>query len=176
MALAFYIVFSKVVLGLHSFLLLACFHLGFVLLWVFKKQLIYFHWRITVLQYCDSVCIHQHESATGIHEPPPWGTPPTSLATPTLQVITEQRLWVPSPSIKLPLAISFTYGNLYASVLFSQATPPSPSPTESKNLFFMSVSPLLPCTSHHWFHLSRFHIYVLIHDICLSLSELLHFV
>ena len=76
MALAFYIIFSKVVLGLHSFLLLACFRLGFVLLWVFKKQLIYFHWRITVLQYCDSVCHTSTESAIGIHEPPPWENPP----------------------------------------------------------------------------------------------------
>ena len=28
---------------------------------------------------------------------------------------------------------------------FSQITPPSPSPTVSKSLFFTSVSPLLPC-------------------------------
>ena len=36
-------------------------------------------------------------------------------------------------------------GNIHASKLLSQTIPPSP-PTESKSLFFMSVSPLLPCT------------------------------
>ena len=30
-------------------------------------------------------------------------------------------------------------------MLFSQIIPGSPSPTESKSLFFMSVSPLLSC-------------------------------
>ena len=37
----------------------------------------------------------------------------------------------------------FTYGNLHVSVLFSQIIPPSTSPTESKSLFFTSVSPFV---------------------------------
>ena len=37
----------------------------------------------------------------------------------------------------------------------------------------MSVSPLPPCPQDHWYYLSRFHIYVLMYDICLSLSVLL---
>ena len=47
----------------------------------------------------------------------------------------------------------------------------APSPTVSTSLFFLSGTPLLPCK---WYHLSRFHIYVLIYDICFSLSDLLH--
>ena len=43
------------------------------------------------------------------------------------------------------LVIYFTYGNVHVAILFSQIIPPSPSPTESKSLFFISVSPLLPC-------------------------------
>ena len=39
----------------------------------------------------------------------------------------------------------YVYVNVYVSMLFSQIIPPFPSPTESKSLFFMSVSPLLPC-------------------------------
>ena len=51
----------------------------------------------------------------------------------------------PASCTELPLTVYFTYGNLYVSMLFSQNIPPSPSPTVSRSLFFMSVSPLLPC-------------------------------
>ena len=58
----------------------------------------------------------------------------------------------PASYIKLPLAICFTYGHAYVSVLVSQVIPPPPSPIESKSLFFMSVSfaalhigSLVPC-------------------------------
>ena len=46
----------------------------------------------------------------------------------------------PVSCIELGLVIYFTYGNIHVSVLVSQIIPPSPSPTESKSLFFMSVS------------------------------------
>ena len=42
--------------------------------------------------------------------------------------------------------VYFIFGNAYVSMLVSQIMPPSPSPTVSTNLFFTSVSPLLPCT------------------------------
>ena len=70
---------------------------------------------------------------------PPSHLRPTSLSQST-------GFGCPVSYIKLPLAIYFTYGNVNVSMLFSQIMPPSPSPTESKSLLFMSVSPLLPCT------------------------------
>ena len=41
------------------------------------------------------------------------------------------------------LAICFTYDNIHVSMLFSQIIPPSPSSTESKRLFYTSVSNLI---------------------------------
>ena len=51
----------------------------------------------------------------------------------------------PASCIELALVIYFTHGNTHVSVLFSQIIPPLPSPTESKSLFFTSMSLLLPC-------------------------------
>ena len=100
-----------------------------------------FNWRIITLQYCDGFCITQYELTINIPvSPPSWTHPPTSL--PTLS------LWAvrcPTSRTELALAIYLTYGNVYVSVLVSQSIPPSPSPIGFKGMFFMSVSPLLPC-------------------------------
>ena len=42
---------------------------------------------------------------------------------------------------------------------FSQIIPPSPSPTESKRLFYTSVSLLLSRIQGYHYHFSKFHIY-----------------
>ena len=54
----------------------------------------------------------------------------------------------PASCIKLALVICFTRGNVYASMLFSQIIPPSPSPTESQSLFLLdwdSVKSWITC-------------------------------
>ena len=53
----------------------------------------------------------------------------------------------------------------------SQIIPPSPSPTESKRLFFTSMSLLLSHIQGHRYHLSKFHIYVLVYCIGVFLSD-----
>ena len=48
---------------------------------------------------------------------------------------------------------------------FSQIIPPSPFPTESKRVFYTSVSILLSHIQGYRYQLSKFHIYVLVYCI-----------
>ena len=48
--------------------------------------------------------------------------------------------------------LSSAQHNVYVSMLLSQSTPPSPSPTVPTGLFSVSASPLLPCKQVHQYH------------------------
>ena len=80
----------------------------------------------------------------------------------------------PASCIEPGLVIYFTYDNIHVSMLFSQIIPPLHSPTESKRLFFTSVSLLLSHIYSHHYHLYKFHIYALVYCIGVFLSGLLH--
>ena len=88
-------------------------------------------------------------------------------------------LSAPAPSIQVSciepgLAIHFIYDIIHVSMPFSQIIPPSPSPTESKRLFYTSVSLSLSQIQGYHYHLSKFHIYALVYCIGVFLSGLLH--
>ena len=131
---------------------------------------IYFHWRLITLQYCGG-CSHMSTENGCTCIPFSW-TPPPHLTGFSQSTSFE----CPASCIELALVICFTYGNIHVSMLFSHIIPPSPSPTESKSLFFISVSLLLSHIQGNCYHLSKFHIYAVIYCTDVFLSDLLHYV
>ena len=142
----------------------------FFLILFFYLILFYF----LTLQYFIDFAIYQHESATGIHVFPSWTLlPPPSPYHPSgsSQCISPKH---PVSCIESGLSTRFIYDIIHISMPFSQIISPSPSPTESKRLFYTSVSLLLSHIQGYHYHLSNFHIYALVYCIGVFLSGLLH--
>ena len=136
---------------------------------VFFLILLYF-----TLQYCIGFAIHQHESATGVHEFPILNPSPTSLPihlSGSSQCTSPKH---PVSCIEHRLVIHFLPDSTHVSMPFSQIIPPSPSPSGSKSPLYTSVSLLLSHIQGYHYHLSKFNIYVLVYCIGVFLSGLLH--
>ena len=107
---------------------------------------IYFCWRLITLQYCGGFCHTftwiSHGCTCVPHPDPSSYLPPPPIPQGSSQCTSPKH---PVSCIEPELVIYFKYDNIHISMLFSQITPPSPSPTESKSLFFTSVSLLVSC-------------------------------
>ena len=124
------------------------------------------------LQYCIGFATYQHESATGIHMLPILNPPPSPHHPSGSSQCTSPKY--PVSFIEPGLATCFIYDYYSCLNAILPNHPPSPSPTESKRLFYTSVSLLLSRIQGYCSHLSKFHIYALVYCIGVFLSGLLH--
>ena len=129
-----------------------------------------FYYYFLTLWYCIGFAIHQHAYAMGVHVFPILNPPPTSVPIPSLWVIPVHQ---PPASCILHRTWSgdsflIWYYTCFNAILPNH--PPSPSPTESKRLFYTSVSLLLSHIQNYLYHLSKSHIYALVYCIGVFLS------
>ena len=97
---------------------------------------IFISWRLITLQYCSGFCHALTWISHGFTCVPHPEPPPASLLIPSLWVIPVHQPQALVSCIQPGLAICFTLDNIHVSMLFSQIIPPSPSPIESKSLFY----------------------------------------
>jgi len=110
------------------------------LLQLFK---IYFNWRINILQYCGRFC---HISTWIIIYTPVFPHPKTPIHFLPLPIPLDcPRALALGPMLHVLNLHWTSVLHIRVSMLFSPIIPSSHSPTESKSLFFTSVSLLLSC-------------------------------
>ena len=142
-----------------------------VALTLFFFLFIYLFYFTILYWFCHTLTWICHGCTCVPHPEPPSYFPPYPIPPGSSQCTSPEH---PVSCIKPGLAIRFTYDNLHVSMLFSHIIPPLPSPTESKILFYTSMSLLLSYIQGYRYHLSKFYIYALVYCIGVFLSGLLH--
>ena len=140
-------------------------------IWMHSFFFIIIIFYFTILYwFCHtSACIY-HGCTCVPHPEPPSHLPPHTipLGHPS----------APAPSFLYPASNLdwwfISYMILYMFQWHFPKSSPSPSPTESKRLFYTSMSLLLSRIQCYRYHLSKFHIYALVYCIGVFLSGLLH--
>ena len=115
----------------------------------------------------------RHDSAIGIHISPPSRTslPPPTPPHPS-RLSQSTRFKLPGSYNKFPLALYFTYGNVYVSVLLFKFVPSSPSHTVFTSQFSMHLH---RCSANKFISAILLNSkYMLMYGIYFSLSDLLH--
>ena len=121
--------------------------------------------------FCHTLTLIRHRCTCVPNPEPPLPPPSPPHPSGSSQCTSPEH---PVSCIEPGLAIHFTYDNIHVSMPFSQIIPPSPSPTESKRLFYTSVSLFRSRIQGYCYHLSKFHIYVLVYCTGVFLSGLLY--
>ena len=108
---------------------------------------------------------------------PSWNPlpPPSSFPIPSLWVVSVHH---PQASSIMHWTWTSNLFHIWYYIYFNAILPiippsPSPSPTESKRLFYTSLSLLMSCIQGYRYHLSKLHIYALVYCIGVFLSGLL---
>ena len=128
---------------------------SFFLIFIFT--LFYF----TILYWFCHTLTWIHHGCTWVPNPePPSHLPPHIIS---LDLPCAAAPKHPVSCIKHRLVIRFLHDSIHVSMPFCQIIPPSPSPSESKSPLYTSVSLLLSRIQGHHYHLSKFHIYVLVY-------------
>ena len=135
--------------------------IGIWIFYFFNTSVLEYNCFTMLCQFLLYSKVHQPYAYIYPHIPAILSLPPT-LPIPPLQVVTKHRADLPVLCCCFPLAIYFTFGSIYMSVLLSHFVPASPSPTVSSNPFSMSTSLFLPCHQvhqHHFILFFRFQVY-----------------
>ena len=131
-----------------------------------------FFFHFTILYWFCHTSTWIHHGCTCVSNPEPLLSPPSPYHLSGSSQCTSPKH--PVSCIEPRLVICFLYDMIHVSMPFSQIIPPSPSPTESKRLLYIYVPLLLSHIQGYCYHLSKFHIYVLVYCIGVFLSGLLH--
>ena len=113
--------------------------------WTWLSNWTELNWTELLYNIVVVFAIYWYESAMDLHVFPILNPLPTSLPIASLWVIPVHQPRALVSCIQPGLVTCFTLDSISVLMLFSQIIPPSPSPIESKSLFYTSVSLFLSC-------------------------------